>query len=247
MIRISNIISMPIISLYESECLGYIYNITFDYKLKKCRFACIFNERDNINNIISCADIYAIGKDCVFIKNSDCIQLQECCEKEMKECKNPINFKCYNIDGVYLGIASDIEVDKNYNMIKIILDNGQVLPTSNILNIGNLILISDNKIKISKFKPFIKTTKTLNINTDYKVSMLNNTTPANHIPPANNKIITDYRFLVGRIITKDILSLNGEIIAKKDSSINKDTVKKASLYGKLVEIARYSKKTRQNV
>ena len=56
-----------------------------------------------------------------------------------------------------------------------------------------------------------------------------------------NKIITDFRFLIGRILSQDVIALNGEMIARKDSIVTKDIVNKASSYGKLVEIARYSK------
>ena len=58
----------------------------------------------------------------------------------------------------------------------------------------------------------------------------------------NNKIITDYRFLINRTITHDILALNGELIAKQNSKVTKEIINKASLYGKLMEVARYSKK-----
>ena len=74
---------------------------------------------------------------------------------------------------------------------------------------------------------------------------INNT----NIPYQNNienkqqsRIITDYRFLINRKITKDILALNGEMIAKQNSKVTKEIINKASLYGKLMEIARYSKK-----
>ena len=45
-----------------------------------------------------------------------------------------------------------------------------------------------------------------------------------------------------RTIVQDIKTINGEIIAKKDSLIDKTIVNKASLHGKLIELARYSKK-----
>ena len=57
----------------------------------------------------------------------------------------------------------------------------------------------------------------------------------------NNKIITDFRFLIGRILSQDIIAINGELIAKKDAIVTKEIVNKASHFGKLVEIARYSK------
>ena len=52
----------------------------------------------------------------------------------------------------------------------------------------------------------------------------------------------DYKFLINRVITQDLKTINGEIIAKKDSLIDKSIVNRASLHGKLIELARYSKK-----
>ena len=233
--KISNIISMPVISLYESKHIGIIYNITLDYKQKKCKYACILNEEDNILSIVDFNDIYKIGKDCVFIKNTTVMNLKDNFDKELEVCDNPINFKIYNINGNYIGNLIDIEINNKYEITSIIIDNGQTIKKDNIVNIGNIVLISDNTVKISKFKPIIKEIPINTINFNDKVLILNNTKEKN-----NNKIITDFRFLVGRILSKDVVALNGEIIARHGSIVTKDVVNKASYYGKLVEIARYS-------
>ena len=73
MYKISDIISTPVISLYEGEHIGIIYNIMFDYRQKKCNFACILNENDNIPRLIKFKDIFKIGNDCIFIKNTSFI------------------------------------------------------------------------------------------------------------------------------------------------------------------------------
>lgn len=247
--KISDIISTPVISLYESEFLGIIYNIMFDYRQKKCKYACILNEKENIQHLIKFSDIYKMGKECIFIKNKSQIELEQNCDKELEECSNPINLKAYNLEGEFLGTSNDILIDENFNINKIILNNGTTIESKKIFNIGNsAILINDKEINIAKFKPKQKIITPKDI--DSKVMILSDFIEKEQKPQKapikentnNNKIITDFRFLVGRILSKDIVALNGEMIAKNGAIITKDIVNKASFYGKLVEIARYSNK-----
>ena len=242
--KISDIISTPVISLFEGEYIGIIYNIMFDYKQRKCNYACILDENDNIPHLIKFKDIYKIGSQCIFIKNKSCLDLQSNCEKELEYNYNPINLKVYNLNCEYIGTSQDVIIDENYKINQIILNNGKTIEQSEIYNIGkNIIIIGHNKVSAQKLKPITKTLKCQDKNnkkvmilSDYIKSTINNPNNNN-----NNKIITDFRFLIGRVISQDIIALNGEMIAKKNSVVTKDIVNKASSYGKLVEIARYSK------
>lgn len=245
--KISDIISTPVISLFESDYLGIIYNIMFDYKQKKCKYAYILNETENIPTLIKFSDFYKFGNECIFIKNKDCLDLITNYEKEIENSKNPINLKVYNLDGNYIGISHDIIIDSNYNISEIILNNGTSIKRNNIINIGkSIILVNDTTINISKFKPKQKILKEVEPNK--KVIILSDLIEEKQEKQVqtnqtqNNKIITDFRFLVGRILSKDIIAFNGDIIAKTGNTITKDIVNKASYYGKLVEIARYSNK-----
>lgn len=237
MYKISDIISTPVISLYEGEHIGIIYNIMFDYRQKKCSFACILNENDNIPRLIKFKDIFKIGNDCIFIKNLTCLDLETNCEKEMEENTNPINLKVYNLSCEYVGTSHDIIVDDNFRISQIVLNNGKIIERNDILNIGKSTIIIGNDVSIQKFKPVVKSIKIQN--TPKKVMILSDFIKNEATP--QNKIITDFRFLIGRILSQDVIALNGEMIARKDSIVTKDIVNKASSYGKLVEIARYSK------
>ena len=237
MYKISDIISTPVISLYEGEHIGIIYNIMFDYRQKKCNFACILNENDNILRIIKFKDIFKIGNDCIFIKNLTCLDLETNCEKEMEENTNPINLKVYNLSCEFLGTSHDIIVDDNFRISQIVLNNGKIIERNDILNIGKSTIIVGSDVSIQKFKPVVKSIKIQN--SPKKVMILSDF--INSETNTQNKIITDFRFLIGRILSQDVIALNGEMIARKDSIVTKDIVNKASSYGKLVEIARYSK------
>ena len=237
MYKISDIISTPVISLYEGEHIGIIYNIMFDYRQKKCNFACILNENDNIPRLIKFKDIFKIGNDCIFIKNLTCLDLETNCEKEMEENTNPINLKVYNLSCEFLGTSHDIIVDDNFRISQIVLNNGKIIERNDILNIGKSTIIVGSDVSIQKFKPVVKSIKIQN--SPKKVMILSDF--INSETNTQNKIITDFRFLIGRILSQDVIALNGEMIARKDSIVTKDIVNKATSYGKLVEIARYSK------
>ena len=237
MYKISDIISTPVISLYEGEHIGIIYNIMFDYRQKKCNFARILNENDNIPRLIKFKDIFKIGNDCIFIKNLTCLDLETNCEKEMEENTNPINLKVYNLSCEFLGTSHDIIVDDNFRISQIVLNNGKIIERNDILNIGKSTIIVGSDVSIQKFKPVVKSIKIQN--SPKKVMILSDF--INSETNTQNKIITDFRFLIGRILSQDVIALNGEMIARKDSIVTKDIVNKASSYGKLVEIARYSK------
>ena len=248
--KVSDIISTPVISLFEGEYIGIIYNIMFDYKQKKCNYACILDENENIPHIIRFKDIYKLGSSCIYIKNKSVLSLETNCEKEIENNLNPLNLKVYDLDCNYLGTSHDITLDDNNYIHQILLNNGKTIGRDEIFNIGkSTIIVGKSKISIQKLKPISKTIKIQK--TDNKVIILSdflkqengqniniNQTQNNN---ANNKIITDFRFLIGRILSQDIIAINGELIAKKDAIVTKEIVNKASHFGKLVEIARYSK------
>ena len=128
-------------------------------------------------------------------------------------------------------------MDDNFRISQIVLNNGKIIERNDILNIGKSTIIVGSDVSIQKFKPVVKSIKIQN--SPKKVMILSDF--INSETNTQNKIITDFRFLIGRILSQDVIALNGEMIARKDSIVTKDIVNKASSYGKLVEIARYSK------
>lgn len=240
MYKISDIISTPVISLYESEYIGIINNIMFDCKSKKIKYACILDEEENIPKTINSANFYKIGECCIFVKNKNQIELTSNCTMELENSINPINLKVYNLECQYIGTSQDIIVDDKLHIQSLILNNGKIIESKEIFNIGkNTIIIGTSNIKLKSLKPTVKKIRIKKIE-EKKVLMLKDYIKKEEIHNQNNKIITDFRFLIGRVIRQDIIALNGELIAKKDAVITKEIVNKASNYGKLVEIARYS-------
>ena len=243
MYKISEIISSPIITLYEGDNQGIIYNILFDTKLKIGKMICVLNENENIHKTLLVSNIYKIGKDCIFIKNSNLLDLKCCNDMIMHNLSTLINLHVYDFDGNLLGTCSDVIINHKLKIESIELNSGKIINVKNIINIGKkIILVNDSKISITRFKPLLQIG--VHKQQENKVIILsdkNNTKINNNINNAN-KLITDSNFLIGRTIEKDIVAINGEIIAKKGTKITNEILKTASLYGKVIEIARYSTK-----
>ena len=245
MYKISQIISLPVISLFESELQGIIYNLLFEPRSLKIKYICILDENEGIQKVLLTPDLYTLGKDCIFIKNKQVLQLECTHECIMNNHPSLLNLKVYNLKGEELGLSNDVIIDNNLRINSIILNTNKVVDAKNIVNIGNTaILINDSNINIAKFKPKLKQIKN-SYNDTTKVIVLDNAdhTQVSNVNKLNNtKITTNSSFLSGRILKKDIQTPNGEIIAKQNSIINSEILRKASYYGKLIEIARYSEK-----
>lgn len=241
MYKISNIISTPIISLYEGEDLGIIYNILFDTKTKKCKYLCVLNEIENVEKSLEINDIYQIGKDCIFVKNNTNLELKCNNDHNYFTCISAINLNVFDINGVLLGKCIDIELDNKFSIENIILNNNTSIPASRIINLGkSVIIISEKTIRINKFKPKQELHA---FNQNDKVYILNvqEQTPSNtKLQTSNNKIIIENNMLKNRIATQDIIAYNGELIIRKGSQITQKTLTIASMYGKLIELTRYS-------
>ncbi|MBE5738539.1 MAG: hypothetical protein E7354_02295 [Clostridiales bacterium] len=235
--KLSELISTPVISLYEGQEIGIVYNISFNFKSKKYKYAYILNEHENIMYTINLNDIYYIGQDCIFIKNLSFAELKDNIDKELKECQPLLNLKIYNMTGEYLGISKDAEIEDNFTIRNIITDREEAISYDKIVNIGSIILVGNKKININKFSPTKKIKVCKKTASDHIV-ILN--TPKTIDTNTQNKIITDSRFLIGRRVTHDIRAINGEIIARTGNIINKEILTKASNYGKLIEVSRYS-------
>lgn len=244
MYKLSEIISTPIISLFECEHQGIVSNLFFDTKLKKCRYAQILDENENTIKNININNLYLIGEHCIFIKNEACVDYHINHPQTNDSIQTLLHLKIYDTIGNFYGTTKDITLDKNFNIESIELDNNKIIDKNEIYNIGkSIILLNKNNLNLNKFRP--KQKIKVDQNSNKKVVILNKSESKNHCTPNKictiNKITTDSNFLIGRIITQNITAYNGELIAKNGLSITKEIITKASLYGKLFELTRYSK------
>lgn len=154
MFKISEIISMPVYSLYEGVIAGTIKNFLYDNKQKKVKGFFVFDdEGENFQYFIDRQNIFAIGSDFILIKNKDKIENSFLQEEEI------INRRGISIGGEDFGKIIDLYFDDNFNVLSLQTDKNVVLPASSVVKIGKDIIVFDvegSKVNIAKMKPTSK-------------------------------------------------------------------------------------------
>ena len=236
MLKISQLISLPIINIYGLKIEGYVEQVLFDTNTKKLEYLKIYDETSDSYKAVKYNNIMTISTSAIFIRNSSKITLCENVEHLLEKLSNPINTPAYILSGDYAGTVADIEID-NKGAINNITTTNTSYPTHDIIGFSNnVLLLSKDKVSIKKFKPYSsKIKQTISkISSDPVVSILGKT-----ITPTRE--VTNDTFLLNRKVLKDIKNPNGEIIAKQNSIVTLNTLSKTKYYGKLKELALYSK------
>ena len=235
--KLSQLISLPVINIYNAKIEGCVENIYINSKTKKVEQLIVYDEDNDTYKTVIFSQIYKIGIDAIFIKNSSMITLSENLQPLSPYLTSPINAKCYDFDGKYMGLLQDILTESNA-ITSIIIDDNQYSVKSIVSLTNTLVLLSmDKTISIKRYRPYSKKIK---VNTS---SATNSDEPIVNIlnSPHPTKQITNYNFLINRVIIKDIKTSSGEIIANKDTIITVKTINKLRHYGKLKELVLYSK------
>ena len=236
MLKVSQLITLPIINIYNLKIEGHVEKVVFDHNKKSLELLKIYDESREIYKIIKFKDIFSISNTAIFIKNASKITLYENAEYLFENLSNPINAPAFSLNNELIGLISDICINQK-GLISSILINTKEYSVNKIVGFSNdLLLLSDTHINIKKFKPIplkIKQVITQQ-NTQPVVSILNST-----ITPKRE--ITDQTFLLNRKVLKDIKTPNGEIIARQNSTVTMSTINKVKYYGKLKELAFNSK------
>lgn len=239
MAKVSNLISKYVISLFNGNLEGVVENILFDSVTNKAKYFVVFNENTDLTYVLPTNKIFSIGQDAISIKNNSCLSLYENKELELNKLTNPINSMAFSVEGNFLGYVTDIDLEKNYT-IKSLIVNNQEISLKNIagFNLNTTIVNFDNKVNIKKFydrKKIISSEDNRVVNI---VKLETNSSPSISIAP--NRAIANYAFLINRRVAKNILSQNGSLLIKQNSRINAETINIARQNGKLKELTKYS-------
>lgn len=229
MVNVSELISLPVINLYDLDYEGTIEKVCFDKNSLRPMCLLIYSESDEMLKALEYKNVFKICKDCVFIANSTKITLYENRELELSDLICPLNAMCYDLDGIKLGKITEICVENRVlHSIKI---GEKTIPKSNVLKWSDkLILVGENKVNINRFRPKLK------IKNDKNTQQIVSTMSLNPM-----RTITNYDFLLKRKVAKDIVNPNGEIIAKSGTIITFNLINKLKYYGKLKELTLNSK------
>lgn len=230
MLKLSEIISLPIINLFELKIEGTVENVYIHPTTRKIAYLKIYNEEREEYSVLELKNIYKIGKDAVLIANSNKLTLFENKELILEKMVCPLNSFCFDLSGNILGKINEINIEKN--TLHSIETEQNSYPATNIYGLSNAVtLIGNNKVKINRFSPKTKFSFS-KAKTAQKVKI------ESAIP---QKEITNYEFLLKRKLTKDIKNENGEIIAKNGVRVTTNLINKLKCYSKLKELTLNSK------
>jgi len=241
--KITNILDVPVLTIYEGELVGQVSKLYFDKKLKKITHFIITSE-DGINYCLLPRNIYKHGKNAITIKNSSLLTL-EFSEDLNEYIPLPLDSKTYTIQGEYLGKIKSISVDDKYQLTEISLDNDKILDHTSLASCGkNTIIVYDENtnVDISKFKRFLpprifKSKQEVTVTTQpLEQTKLDNTLPNNKQEVKNNP-----KFLIGRMATKDIFLADNKLLIKENSTITSRTLTLAYTHNKIKELLIFSR------
>lgn len=262
--KFSELITKPVISLYDSTVEGVIITARFSKNIKKIQSFIVEsnNDYDAIDEYeLESKDIYKVGQDAIMIKNNYKLNFNTSADKM----DSPINYTIYTTSGNRLGKVQDLELDKNFYITKYICENTEI-EASKVANIKNGVILvntDDCNIKTSKFKPKTQNIQLQNTSQDQiaiimpiKEDIIEEVKeeyaeqqPEQYIVEQEQNVINgtiprlvsqDYT-LVGKTITQNIITANGEVIARRGNVITPSTINLASMHQKLRELTFYAK------
>lgn len=249
----SEIISKKVISIYEAKFIGIIEDILINKRSHKLMYLKIYDELNDTYFLLNIKNIYSFGKSAVLIRNASLLHLAENLESVKKDGYNPLNTLVLNLQGEEIGTICDITFSNKFIAESAVISgHSEQIHIKDFLNIGKDVSIINSSIskKLFHFSPKKKMPRA----TDYKVNIISNNPVAIETEEEQEKeqeaevhgqpkrIITDYKFLLNRKITDNIYLSNGELLLKKNSTINAESITKARLNGKLVELTQKSRK-----
>lgn len=230
MTKVSKIISKQVISLYNCECVGIVTNILFDKTKKNIKYLIVLNEEDDIEYALETNGIVKIDSDAVLIKNNEELKLKSNLDLETANYFALINLPVFNIDGKCLGNVNEINVDEKFKIESIEANNEEIL-RENLSKIEKIVLCSNNKINLNRYKKRVKFEKPKE---NYTVTLQTST------PKLPTKALINESMLLNRIVYNNILDHNNQTIIKSNTIINNAVIETAKKYGKLKDLIKYS-------
>lgn len=227
MIKLSALISKPVISLYDCECVGIIYNALFNKETKHLDYLIILDEENEIEYALSTQNILHSSHDAIIIKNNTSIELKNDIDMKLSTLENIALKPIYSAQGINYGVIKDIELSSKYKIENIETSTSNI-SVKNIVKIDKVVIASENKICISRYKPKPQFDTIIN----YPVEIA---TPKLPIKTSINEDL-----LLNRTVYHPIIDNNNNVIIKQNSIINNNIIELAKKYGKLKELVRYS-------
>lgn len=163
MIKITDILSKPVISLIDSKTEGIIKNAIFDKNFKRLKSLVLFdNNEHQEEKVLNIQNIYSYGENAIIIKDGQDLNL-EISSIKIDDKPLPINNFVYTYLGKFIGQVTDIILDDKF-YIKGLVTNKEEININEIISCGqDAVIIQDKekKANISNIKR--KKNKTVSI------------------------------------------------------------------------------------
>lgn len=279
MIKLTEILSKPIISLSNCKTEGIVRDAVFDRNFKRLKFLILFDNDEHLDDkSLNINSIYSYGENAIVVKDDEDLSLvvsnMQTCDKS-----NVINCSCYTYLGKFLGKVTDILLDEKY-YVKGLVVGQTTIEINDIINTGeDTVIVQDKEVKINvtnlkrKKKKCVQL-QDIKLDNSQKVYILNpqekfeeaevkeeNTNIEEDVKewkekdvketpkikykltelPSNPMLVTtNYEFLIGRKLDRNLYSQNLELIARKNTKITTDIINKARLLNKTRELIKFS-------
>lgn len=229
MIKLTDIISKPVVSIFDCKQIGIIENVLFNKLKKTIEYFIIYDEKNDALYSISIKSIVGLNN-FVLVKNISELCLKSDLDLEITPYENLMNKNIIDINGENLGKINEIILDEKFKIISFGTTKNEILNIDNIIKIEDIILYSKSKINMSKYKKKIQFKKP---QFESQVSV------QNFVPKLPNKAAINEKLLLNRVVYSNIYSGN-ETIIKSNTVITNSIIETAKKYGKLKELVKYS-------
>jgi len=241
MFRLSEIVSKPVISLYEARREGIVVGCIFDAKMSRLMALAVEceDETDAGKKRLDLKNIYKHDSDAVVVKNSAVLRF---CDKAIGGC--PIGLIAYDHEGTVLGTIDDIGIDVRGKVLWISC-NGVNLECTRLVSRSDKLVIFCGAGKPPKLtSPRSKRVATKRIEAalakaETAGGQIRLHAQVSRTPPPKDSKMRNYDFLVSKIVERDIVSSIGEVIALEGDVITDAIIDLARNDHKLVQLALY--------
>ncbi|MDR1094052.1 MAG: hypothetical protein LBL66_07890 [Clostridiales bacterium] len=152
MVKLSEFLGKPLISLYEGRLEGVVMGAAFEKPLKKAQWLLLLDERDEDcdKKTVALADVYALGENAVMIKSGNAVKDARAVGFEEN---NPLGHTVYTAGGKLLGAVEDVVLGPKYAVEALLYGGGIRIGMKELLTAGTDIMVAgdgDKPVKLAK-------------------------------------------------------------------------------------------------
>lgn len=228
--QLSNIIGLPVYSIYECEYVGYVLTGIFNRSLSKVNNFVIVDDENEFDYTINIRNIYKINNDCILIRNKTKLNVSSTQDNSI------INNTILTLDG-QKDVTKDVLLDDNFCVLSIQGKKFSFNYTDILYKQNDIIILkSDNpNIKRKNFRPRQRHITAVNKQPAQPVSILDNI--ARPTPIKANNVVN----IIGKRLSDNLYSRQNEILAVKNSVITQsivNTARQFNVFSQLIALAK---------